>query len=327
MAELILKSIPLSMIRENPVALRSVNRQSESYMGLVDSIRKDGVLNAIVVREVEDPETKKVLYGLVDGLHRFSASQDAGLTHIPAQVRTFDDAETLEAQVLANVHKIETKPVEYSKQLMRILAQKPTLTVTELAGRLSKSPAWLGERLGLTKLIDPIQLLVDEGKVNLSNAYALAKLPSDEQPNFVDRAMTMSPQEFLPTAAARVKEIRDLKRQGRDATPAGFIPVPHVRKIGELKDELTSKAVAHVLPKELGLTSVVDAFALGVQWSLHMDPASIQIAREKDDARKKEAEQAKLKRDNERLEKQKKEAAEKQDAIKAELAKRESVAV
>jgi len=291
-------------------------------MGLVDSIKKNGIMNSISVREIIDPETKEVLYGLVDGLHRFSGACDAGLTEIPAQICTFDDAEVLEAQVLANVHKVETRPVEYSKQLMRILAQNPTLTVTELANRLSKSPAWLGERLGLTKLAAPIQLLVDEGKVNLSNAYALAKLPPDEQANFVDRAMTMAPQEFIPTAGARVKEIRDLKRQGRDTTPAQFVAVPHVRKIGELKDELTSKSVAHVLPKELGITSVVEAFALGVQWSLHMDPASIEIAKQRDESRKKEAEEAKLKRDAERLQKQQKEAAEKQAVIQAEIAKR-----
>lgn len=327
MADLVLKTIPLSMIRENPVALRSVNRTSEQFIGLVDSVRRNGVLNAIVVREIIDPESKQQLYGLVDGLHRFSAASDAGLTEIPAQVCLFDDAETLEAQVLANVHKVETKPVEYSKQLMRILAQNPTRTVTELANRLSKSGSWLGERLGLTKLVSEIQSLVDEGKVNLSNAYALAKLPADEQTNFVDRAITMSPQEFVPTVHARVKEIRDLKRQGRDAAPAGFTPVPHVRKIGELKDELTSKSVAHVLPKELGITSVTEAFHLGVQWSLHMDPASIEVARQKDQQRKRDAEEAKLKREKERTDKQAKEAAEKQARIKEELQKRQTVTV
>lgn len=102
----VLKSIPLSLIRENPVALRNVNRKGEGYLGLVDSVRKDGVLNAIVVREIKDPTNGNVVYGLVDGLHRFSAASDAGLTEIPAQVKDMDDAAVLEAQLIANVHKI-----------------------------------------------------------------------------------------------------------------------------------------------------------------------------------------------------------------------------
>lgn len=98
--------IPLSKIRENPVALRSVNRTSPDYLGLVDSIKQVGVMSSISVRELKDPATGDVLYGLIDGLHRFSAAQDAGLSEIPAQIKTFNEAAILEAQIIANAHKI-----------------------------------------------------------------------------------------------------------------------------------------------------------------------------------------------------------------------------
>jgi ParB/RepB/Spo0J family partition protein len=320
MADAVLKTIPLKDIRENPVALRSVNRQSEEYLGLVDSIRRNGILNPILVREIRDPETGSLVYGLIDGLHRYSGAQDAGLTEVPAQVRSMEDGEVLEAQILANIHKVETRPVEYAKQLTRILAQNPTMTASELASRLSKSPAWLSDRLGLTKLDEAIAKEVDDGKINLSNAYALAKLPKEEQANFFDRAMTMTPQEFVPTVTARVKELRDLKRQGKDTTPAGFVPVPHVRKIAELKDELEKPTVGPVLVSELGVKNPSDAFALGVKWALHMDPASIEAARQKDEARKKELAEAKGKRERERLEKQAKDAADKAADLQGKLA-------
>jgi ParB family transcriptional regulator, chromosome partitioning protein len=99
-----LAHIPISKIRENPVALRSVNRTTEEYTGLVDSIRRSGVLNPVLVREVQDPDTKDIVYGLIDGLHRFTASQDAGQDTIPAQITSMEDAAVLEAQILANVH-------------------------------------------------------------------------------------------------------------------------------------------------------------------------------------------------------------------------------
>lgn len=314
-----LREIPLSKIRENPVALRTVNRESEEYLGLVESIRRNGVLNSISVRETVDLDTKEKLYGLVDGLHRFTASKDAGRETIPAQVMDYDDAQTLEVQVIANVHKVETRPVEYSKQLMQILTANPTLTVTELATRLSKSAQWLSDRLGLSKLSEDIGKLVDEDKLPLVNAYALSKLPLEEQPNFLERAMTMTPGEFLPTTNARVKEIRDAKRQGRNANPAEFVPVAHLRKIGEMKDELNNGTVSKVLVTKHNVKNPADAFALGVAWALHMDPDSIAAAKQKDADRKAAADAAKKTRERERLLKQQKEAADKAESVKAKL--------
>jgi ParB/RepB/Spo0J family partition protein len=320
MSQTKLEHIPLDKIRENPVALREVDRTSESYLGLVDSIRKDGVLNAIVVREIVDPVSGETAYGLVDGLHRYTASQDAGKTSIPAQVTTMADGKVLEAQILANVHKVETKPVQYSQQLLRILAQNPLMPISELADKLSKSPAWLMDRLSLNKLEKNIAVLVDENKINLSNAYALAKLPVEEQVNFLDRAQTQSPQEFVPTAQARMKEIREAKRQGRAAAPQEFQAVAHLRKISEIKEEHERGVVAGVLVKELGVKDPVEAFKLGIAWALHLDPTSVAIAKRKDDERKAAAEAAKKKREEDKQAKLKTEAAAKQAEIEGKLA-------
>lgn len=312
-------TVKISQIRENPNALRTVNRTTEQYLGLVDSIRAVGILCPISVRKCVDPQTQEEFYGLIDGLHRFTASQDAGLDEIPVVVKTMDDVTTMMAQMMANVHKIETKPVEYSKQLVRILALDPLLTAAQLAGQLAKSPSWLNDRLGLTKLEDSIAGLVDEGKINLSNAYALSKLPVEEQANFLDRAMTMTPQQFIPTANARTKELRDAKRQGRDPNAVTeFVPQPHVRKVSEMKQEVETKEAARVLTH--GVENPVDAFALGVKWAISLDPASVKVQRDKDDTRKKEAKDAAERRKAERMAQKEKEAAEKAGQLQAELA-------
>ncbi len=193
------------------------------------------------------------------------------------------------------------------------------MTASELATTLSKSPTWLTERLGLTKLAETIASLVDEGKVNLSNAYALAKLPAEEQANFLDRAMTMSPQEFVPTVNGRLKELRDAKRQGRPATPAEFVPVARLRKFGEVKDELLNPVVGKVLVKELKIEKPEDAFAMGVAWALHMDPASVAADRARDTEAKKAREEERAKRKAEREEKARKEAAEKSANLAEQL--------
>lgn len=300
--------IPLSSIRENPVALRAVNRQDADYLSFRDSVRTVGVLNPIVVREIPSSEGEK-LYGIIEGLHRYTASLDSGLPDIPAHVMNMSDADVMEAQLIGNVHKIETKPVEYSKQLQRILAANPLLTLTQLAAKLNKSSQWLSERLGILKLDPKIASLVDEGRINLVNAYALAKLPVEEQGNFVDRAITMPPGEFTPTVLGRKKELDAAKRQGRDAAPAEFTPVPHIQKLAELKNEMEKPTVGPALINELAVTSAVDGFALGVRWALHMDPFSIKVAKEKDDARKAQAQQKREEAAKERAQKKANDAA------------------
>ncbi len=303
-------TVGLSKIRENPNALRTVNRTTEEYLGLVDSIRKNGVFNPIVVRECTDAQTGELFYGLVDGLHRFTASQDAGLSEIPVHIKSLNEIGVMYAQMMANVHRVETKPVEYSKQLVRILSLDPLLTTAQLADQLAKSPSWINDRLNLTKLASEIAVLVDEGKINLSNAYALSKLPEEEQPNFLDRAMTMQPQEFLPTANARTKELRDAKRQGRDPNSASvFAPVAHLRKVSEMKTELEQKEVARILTQ--GVADPVEAFNLAIAWALNLDPKSVQMQKERDNARRKEVEDAKERRKAERNAIKEKEAAEK----------------
>ena len=302
--------IPLSKIRENPVALRSVNRNTEKYAGLVESIKLHGVMNPINVREVKEEGSDETYYGLVDGLQRFTASGDAGKDTIPAQVITLTDAEILEAQIITNIHKIETKPVQYSQQLMRILSQNPTMTMGELAKKLSKSTKWLDDRLGLVKLKQDIGNLVDEDKLNLSNAYALAKLPEEEQPNFLDRALTEPPQQFVQAVTNRVKELRDARRQGRAAAPAGFQPVLQLRKLSELKAAAEENQVAVALINQYNLQNPVDAFKMGLRWALNIDPAGIEAQKARDEQRKAEAQVAKEKAKKERLEKQMKEAAE-----------------
>ena len=310
MSDPVLKRIPLASIRENPVALRSVNRQTDEYLGLVESVKKDGVLNAILVREIPSAEGSPQQYGLIDGLHRYTASLDAGRPDIPAQVINMTDAQVMEAQLIGNVHKVETRPVEYSKHLQRILAGNPLMTMSELADKLSKSSAWLSERLNLLKLSKDVQPLVDEGKINLSNAYALSKLPEEEQANFIDRAMSMAPTEFSPTVLARKKEIDTAKRQGRDAKPSEFVPVPHLQRLADMKGELEGGKLGPVLVRKAGVTTAEEGFALAIKWALHMDEESIAAAKSKDDARKKDLEAKKAKAAIERAENRAKEAAE-----------------
>lgn len=305
-----LRTVKISEIRENPVALRGVDREAEAFGSLRDSIKSKGLLNPISVREKTD-EDGTVYYEIRDGLHRYSASCDAGLVEIPVQVVTFNEAETLEAQIVANICKVDTKPVEYTKGLQRMFTLNPTMTLADMAERVNQSPAWVSQRLNLLKLDPEVQKLVDDGKINVVNAHSLSKLPKEEQFNFLDSAMAMPSSEFGPTVNKRVKELREAARQGREAAgPAEFIPVARARNLGEVKAENDNATAGPAIVAQKGLTTAAEGFAAGVKWALCLDDASVASSKAKHDARIAKQAEEKKKRELERAEKKEKEAAE-----------------
>jgi len=300
-----LMTLELAKIKANPAALRPVNKQSDEYEGLVASIREMGIITPISVRESQDEDKDQFPYMLVDGLHRHTAALDAALEVIPCIVHDLDDCATLKAQLVANIHKVETKPVQYAKQLQRILAYNPAMTQNELATAVGKSGSWIRDRLGLVKLTEAIVKEVDEGNMNLPNAYVLAKLPEEEQVNFLERALTMQPAEFGPIVKLRIAELRKAEREGREAGPAEFVPNPFLQKLTPIKEELENGAVGKALVAKHKPKTPAAGFALAIQWILNMDPDSQQAQREKDTERKardaEKAEQRKVEREDKKL--------------------------
>jgi ParB family chromosome partitioning protein len=314
-----LKHIPLESIQESKETLRKVDQKCEAYLGLVESVRLKGVMSPIGVRELVDPETGETIYGLIEGLHRFSAAKDIGLETIPAQVMACEDGDLLEAQIMANVHKVETRPVEYSKALMNMLKNNPMMSRADLAAKLAKTGGWISERLGLLKLTERAGTLVDDNKIGLSNAYALAKLPPEEQDDFIDRAMTMQPQQFAPAVNTRVKAIRDANRKGRSADPEVFVPIPMLRTRKELVTEMDNPSMGSTLCDQCKPTSAPDAFHLGVLWALQLDPRSIEVQKARDEERREEKARKKANSTFERKQKEAKEAKEKAEKLEKDL--------
>ncbi len=203
--------VDLRFIKESPEHHRGVNKQSEEYQGLVNSIIDRGVVMPITLRPI-GPNGE---FEIIKGLHRYNAALDAGLKVIPATVIEMTDEQVRECKLIASVHRIETKPVEYSRQLLRLIESHPTMNLPEICKRLRKSQRWIKDRLSLLKLTAPIARLVDDGRICLANAYVLAKLPYDEQGKYLDKALCMAPVESMPTIAARRKELDMAKRKGR----------------------------------------------------------------------------------------------------------------
>lgn len=274
--------IPVNSIRESAEALRTVDRKNAEYILLADSIRQNGVLNPISVREMQDSETGESFYSLVDGCQRWNASKDAGMETVPAQVISSSDIEVLMQQIIGNTGRVETLPAEHSKQLQRILQINPTMTSAELASKLSRGEPWLKDRLKLTNLTPEAAKLVDSGAINLMNAYVLAKLPQDEQSNYLQQAQEMSTSEFGNLGKGRLEAIAKAKRAGGTAdSNTVFTHKPYLLKVGDIVTESQTGAVGAQVIAEGRLTTAEEGWKAALLWASTSDEKSVAAAKAK----------------------------------------------
>jgi ParB/RepB/Spo0J family partition protein len=296
------RPIPVKDIRIPENKLRDVDRNSHEYILFRDSIAStDGPMESILVRPLDEKGDKgQELFGLIDGLQRLSACQDLDIELIGARVVDPEEADIAIAQILANHSRIQTSPVQYTNQLYRILLQNPHMTKEELADRLSASTKWLNDRLSLLKIEKSLQPLVDQGKIRLAHAFLLAKLPDKEQLEFAEAAQTEGIQEFAGHVDARVKELRKAARQGRDAAPTEWVPVPHMRKIGDVKAELKSPVAMKEVLAATGAKTPEEVWMACVNWVMCIDPITAEKLKKEHDLRTKAKAEEKLAKEQEK---------------------------
>lgn len=107
----------------------------EAMQVLVESVKKDGVLQPILVRPVGDK------YELVVGERRYRAAQEVGLTDIPAVVREMSDTEAVRFALTENLQREDLNSVEETEGILELLAitlEYPTAEVLLLLQRLQK---------------------------------------------------------------------------------------------------------------------------------------------------------------------------------------------
>lgn len=286
-------TVAVSEIVANPVKLRDVDVESVPFQELVEDIKIRGIMHSPSVRIVDVDGVPQ--YQLIDGLHRFTAAQHAGLETITVNVIEADDSEVIVTQIAMNAHTVETKPMAFTKAMQHLLTLNPLWTIGDLSKKIGKSHSFIKVRLELLKRVsnEKIHSLIDDDSISLANAFLLAKLPADEQMNYLTAAQTEGSAEFHEKVAARLKELTDAARQGRQPKPTEFVPVPIMRKFQELKTAAEDETVVARLASQA--SSVEDAVRVALQYVVRLDPISVEEQRQAWEAKK--AAEAKAKED------------------------------
>jgi len=199
---------------------------------LAASIRAQGVIQPVVVREIA-----KDRYELIAGERRWRAAQKAGLSEIPALVKVVPDQAVVAMALIENIQRENLSPLEEAQALSRLI-EEFHLTQQETADAVGRSRPAVSNLLRLLDLPAEIKRLLDERKLDMGHARALATLPEA-------RATALALE-----AAEQGWSVRELEEAARraEAPPKGKAkkPGPRDPNIAALERDLAEKLAARV---------------------------------------------------------------------------------
>lgn len=288
-------------VRVAAATLRKVDKESEAYKEIKESIKVRGQETPIITRAlieggrakhpevfVGGPETG-ALEGalislspteLVNGGHRLCSFQDiatevaegkvdpddlkmTSYEYIRAEyVGVLSEADMLTTQISTNLTQALTRPVEVAKQIARITALDPSLTQGKIAEMLGMHPSRLGRLLKMNKFPEELQKSITAGEISAANAMRLTELEPAKAHELMHEIAGASVDE-ANKIIDNAKKLEKAKKNngGKEVFVA---PAPHLRKQAEVVARLET-------PGELDEDTL--------KWVLSLDDDSVAEAR------------------------------------------------
>ncbi len=166
-------NIHIESIEANPYQPRT-KFDEEALQELAQSIKTYGLIQPVTVRPIGSGK-----YQLISGERRFRAAQIAGLTEIPAFVRTVDDALSIQMALVENIQRADLNAIEIAMSY-QMLMDECHFTQEELGSKVGKTNTTISNYLRLLKLSTPVQVAVRDNQISMGHARALVALEDEE---------------------------------------------------------------------------------------------------------------------------------------------------
>jgi ParB family chromosome partitioning protein len=276
----VVRKVALDAVVPSPLQPRK-NLREESLSDLVDSIREHGVIQPLIVREVNGH------FELIAGERRWRACGRLGLAEIPIIVRTASDRDVLEMALIENLQREDLNAIEEAEAYAR-LAREFSLKQEDIAQRVGKNRATVANAIRLLDLAPDVKDLLAGGQLSVGHAKVLlslkdAPLQSAAANHIVRRGLTVRATEQLvsetgkhgklpadsgsPTASAKGKssagrassspEVRELEEKLRERF-ATKVAIHHHEKKGRVEIEYYGNTDLDRILALMGLTSRYD---------------------------------------------------------------------
>lgn len=228
----------ISHVRVEEIAVNPFQPRTEfdpvALQELAESITLQGLIQPITVRKIADGN-----YQLISGERRLRASRLAGITEIPAYIRTANDQQMLEMALIENIQRENLNAIEVALSFQRMI-EECNLKQEELGERVSKNRSTVTNYLRLLKLPPVIQAAIRDGALTMGHARALINIAEVDKQLYIfkliiDQGLSVRKAEEL------VRELQKggKKKAGKDKTPMSF-------QLQKIEDDLASKFSSRV---------------------------------------------------------------------------------
>ena len=164
-----INKVSISDLTRNPYQPRH-NFREEKLEELANSIRKNGIIQPIAVRESKKGGSEK--YEIVAGERRWLAAQKAGLHEIPVTILELSDVESLEVAIVENIQRDDLNPIEEAKGYKR-LNEEFKYDHESISKLMSKSRSHISNSLRLLSLPSDVIAMLEEGTLTSGQARPL----------------------------------------------------------------------------------------------------------------------------------------------------------
>jgi ParB family transcriptional regulator, chromosome partitioning protein len=226
--------IALDSIDGNPFQPRT-HFDDQALEELAASIKKLGIVQPLTVRE-----TGNGRYQLIAGERRLRAARLAGLTNVPAYIRTADDQAMLELALVENIQREDLDSIEVAISFQRLI-EECKLTQEQLSDRVGKQRSTIANYLRLLRLPAEIQLGIRNKHVMMGHARTLVnvenpKTQMDVYYRIIDGDLSVRQAEEL-VRLMQTEKIKDpTKRERRKKLNEDFLQLSeHLNRIFSTK--------------------------------------------------------------------------------------------
>ena len=164
-----INEIAIEQISPNPDQPRTTFDET-ALEELATSIRELGIIQPLTLRSVGPGA-----YQIISGERRYRAAKLAGLTSVPAYVRTVGDTEMTEMALIENIQREDLNAIEIALTFRKLIDQY-NLTQERLSERIGKKRATIANFLRLLKLPAEVQLGLRDRAVDMGHARALLSI-------------------------------------------------------------------------------------------------------------------------------------------------------
>ncbi len=218
--------IKIDLIEANPYQPRSDFEQT-AIEELASSIKSYGLIQPVTVRPINNGK-----YQLISGERRLRASKLAGLTEIPAFIRTADDLQSIQMALVENIQREDLNAIEIAVSFQRLI-EECSLNQEELSQKVGKDRSTIANYLRLLKLSLQAQIAVRDNKISMGHARAMV---------------------ILEDAQLQNKVVEDILRNALSVRQTEALVKKYLSEQGVVKKKMKVSLSAHVTDFKNGLS-------------------------------------------------------------------------